>query len=110
MIGIMHQRIALAMLVLFAISPHGFGQTVEPWATYRANPQRSASDGQPGPASSKVLWVLKSGKDSKLDSIASPVPLGNKLYVSGLGAFNTGYFACLSTEPNAKTRTLWAKS
>lgn len=82
-------------------------QTPEPWATYRGNPQRTANtDGMPGPAAPKILWALK----SKENYIASPVPVGKHLYVSGLGAFNLGNFACLSTEPAAKTRTLWVKS
>lgn len=54
----------------------------------------------------KLLWSLK----SKDHFIASPVPMGERLYVSGLGAFNLGNFACLSTEPNAKSRVLWSKT
>jgi outer membrane protein assembly factor BamB len=83
------------------------GQPIEPWSTYRGNAQRTAhTDIQPGPATPKILWALK----SKDHHIASPVPLGNRLYVSGLGAFNLGNFACLSTEPNAKSRVLWSKT
>jgi len=59
-------------------------------------------------AAPKVLWALKSKE--KFNYIASPVPHGDRLYVSGLGAFNTGHFACLATGPAAKKRTLWEKS
>lgn len=97
----------LTVSVAFGLSAPAIAQTVEPWATYRGNPQRTAhTDGLPGPAAPKVLWALK----SKDHYIASPVPVGNRLYVSGLGAFNLGNFACLSTEPGAKARTLWTKS
>src|SRR5262245_28341874 len=84
---------------------------VEPWATYRGNPQRTGcTDGKPGPSAPKILWTFK-GKDEDITHyIASPVPLGDKLLVSGLGAFNAGIFACLSTDPTAKERTLWTKS
>jgi len=82
-------------------------QTVEPWSTYRGNPQRTGNtDGTPGPEQPKILWVLK----SKDHYIASPVPAGNRLFVSGLGAFNVGTFACIDTQPNAKQRTLWSKT
>ena len=80
-------------------------QTGETWATYRGNPARTGSDGQAGPREATVLWAFK----SRDHYIASPLPLGDRLYVSGLGAFNRGLFACLSTRPDAKTRTLWAR-
>src|SRR5436190_528769 len=79
----------------------------EPWSTYRGNAQRTAStDGQAGPASPKVLWALK----SKDHYIASAVPAGDKLFISGLGAFNTAQFVCLSTDPKAVKRELWSKT
>lgn len=80
---------------------------VEPWATYRGNDQRTGNtDGIAGPKEPKVLWVVKSNDHY----IASPVPWEDRLYVSGLGGFNVATFACLSTEPKAKERTLWIKS
>jgi outer membrane protein assembly factor BamB len=98
---------AISMAAVLASSLQLQAQTPEPWATYRGNAQRTAStDGQPGPAAPKILWTLK----SKDQYIAAPVPVGNRLYVSGLGAFNLGNFACLSTDPAAKTRTLWMKT
>jgi outer membrane protein assembly factor BamB len=58
-----------------------------------------------------VLWVLKAADPNEnFNYIAAPVPMGDRLYVSGLGGFNLGHFACLATAPNAKARTLWAKS
>src|SRR5688572_9440898 len=92
----------LAMMCL-ATSAHA--QT--PWSTYRGNAQRTGhTDGQPGPASPKVLWTLKSASHY----IASPVPAGDRLIVSGLGAFNVANFECLSTDPKAKERVLCTKT
>jgi outer membrane protein assembly factor BamB len=78
-----------------------------PWSTYRGNPQRTGhTDEQAGPASPKVLWVHK----SKDHYIASPLPVGDRLFVSGLGAFNIANFTCLSVDPKAKDRVLWNKT
>jgi outer membrane protein assembly factor BamB len=107
MIELMKHALIVIGLFLLALGPSVHAQTPEPWATYRGNAQRTAStDGQAGPAAPKILWALK----SKDNYIAAPVPVGNRLYVSGLGAFNLGNFACLSTDPAAKPRTLWMKS
>src|SRR6266566_2227449 len=57
----------------------------EPWSTYRGNAQRSGNaDGKAGPAKPDVLWAHK-GQDHY---IASPVPLGDRLFVSGFSGFN----------------------
>jgi len=89
------------------MAPARDARAIEPWATYRGNPQRTGNtDGKAGPNSPKVLWVLK----SKDHYIASPVPAGDRLFVSGLGAFNVASFACLSTEVKAPKRVLWTKS
>ena len=94
---------AVAGLLLMAVS----ARAQDPWATYRGNPQRTGNtDGLAGPREPRVLWVVK-GKDHY---IASPVPVGDKLFVSGLGAFNVAHFACLSTVPGAKERMLWSKT
>lgn len=82
---------------------------LEPWATYRGNPQRTGcTDNVAGPATPKVLWALK----AKEHFVAAPVPAGDKLLVSGLGAFNVGTFFCLNTESKtpADKRVLWSKS
>src|SRR5262245_31625600 len=78
-------------------------QAVEPWATYRGNPQRT---GKAGPAAPKVLWAYK----TKEHFLASPVPAGSRLFVSGLGAFDITSFLCLSADPKAGNRVLWSKS
>src|SRR5437016_1464385 len=79
----------------------------EPWSTYRGNPERTGhTDGLPGPATPKVLWVLKSQEHF----IASPLPFGDKLYVSGLGAFNVSSFSCLNIDPKVAQRTAWTKT
>jgi outer membrane protein assembly factor BamB len=82
---------------------------VEPWATYRGNPERTGNtDGRAGPAVPKILWALK----SKDHYVASPVPVGDRLFISGLGAFNVGNFYCLGTDPklDSGSRTLWMKT
>lgn len=97
-------RFSLVLLIL-VLSVHS--TLAQSWSTYRANSQRTANaDGKPGPQSPKILWALK----SKDHYIASPVPTENKLFISGLGAFNVGTFFCLSTEPKANQRVLWFKS
>jgi outer membrane protein assembly factor BamB len=78
------------------------------WATYRGNPQRTASDGKAGPAKPTVLWVHKSMEHF----IASPVPAGDRLFVSGLAGFNNPNFSCLATDPKvaAEKRVVWSKT
>ena len=99
-------------VVSFVLAGSARAQTIAPWATYRGNPRRTANtDGQGGPGAPNVLWVLKAADPNEnFNYIAAPVPMGDRLYVSGLGGFNLGHFACLATAPNAKARTLWAKS
>src|SRR5439155_19944656 len=63
-----------------------------PWSTYRGNPQRTGhTDGKAGPANPKVLWAFK----SKEHFIASPVPQGDRVYVSGVGVFQSTFY-CLA--------------
>ena len=70
----------------------------EPWATYRGNPQRTGNtDGKAG-RGAEVAWVHK----SKDHFIAAPVPIGDRLFVSGL-APSTSHFRLL-TAPKAKER------
>jgi outer membrane protein assembly factor BamB len=76
------------------------------WTTYRGGEQRTASDGKPGPAKPNILWSMQ----AKEHYVASPVPAGDRLFVSGLGAFNVASFQCLSTDPKAAKRLLWNKS
>jgi outer membrane protein assembly factor BamB len=79
----------------------------EPWSTYRGNPERTGNtDGKPGPAQPKALWVVKSPEHF----VSAPVPAGDRLFLSGLGAFNVSTFHCFATDPAARERTLWTKS
>jgi len=68
----------------------------QPWSTYRGNPERTGNtDGKPGPSAPKVLWAFK----SQDHFIASPVPAGEQVYVSGLGAFNVSTLYGLAADP-----------
>jgi outer membrane protein assembly factor BamB len=97
-------RIIAVMTVFIAAAvAHADG----PWFTYRGNPQRTGNpDGAVGPVAAKVLWVHK----TKDHFIASPMLAGDRLFVSGLGAFNVGTFYCLSTDVKPKERVLWSKT
>jgi outer membrane protein assembly factor BamB len=77
------------------------------WMAYRGNLQRTAcTDNLPGPAAPKVLWRW----ESKEHFIAAPVPHGDRLFVSGLGAFNVPIFYSLDTNPTAAKRVAWMKT
>jgi outer membrane protein assembly factor BamB len=93
----------LCLLCLFAAN----SPAAEPWATYRGNAQRTGStDDSPGPATPKVLWAHK----AQDHFVASPVPAGDAVFVSGLGGFNVPTFLCLAADPKAAKRQLWSKS
>ncbi|MCI0680741.1 MAG: PQQ-binding-like beta-propeller repeat protein [Gemmataceae bacterium] len=99
----MRRICALILSLVFVSGARAQG----PWSTYRGNPQRTGhADSQAGPATPKVLWVHK----SKDHYIASPLPAGDRLFVSGLGAFNIANFTCLNADPKAKDRVLWNKT
>jgi len=93
---------------LLLVSPAlAAGDPIAPWATYRGNPQRTGNtDGQAGPATPKVLWAHKTQEHF----IASPVPLQDRLLVTGLGAFNVPVLYNLGVEPAANPRIRWSKS
>ena len=96
-------KIAIALLLAIAAPASAQG----PWTTYRGNSQRTGcTDDIPAPDAPAVAWVVK----SKEHYVASPVPApGDRLLVSGLGAFNTPSFSCLSSDPKAPKRTIWSK-
>jgi outer membrane protein assembly factor BamB len=97
----------LGFLCAFAPLREAPVQSAEPWSTYRGNVQRTGNtDGVAGPAAPKVLWVHKSQEHF----IAALVPDGNRLYASGLGAFNVSSFQAVDIDPKTKERTLWRKS
>jgi outer membrane protein assembly factor BamB len=76
------------------------------WPTHRGNAQRTGSDdGKAGPKKPKVLWVYESSEHF----IASPVAGQKELFISGLGTFNTAALHCLSLDPSAQKREIWAK-
>jgi outer membrane protein assembly factor BamB len=93
--------IVIALLLPFAAG------AAEPWSTYRGNGQRTGNtDDQAGPAKPAVLWVHK----TQDHFIAAPVPIGDRLYLSGLGAFNTATFYSFATDPKAEKRIAWTKT
>ena len=103
----------LGKLICFAIQALAIGwlvgsaQAVEPWATYRGNPQRTGhTDDQAGPAKPNILWAMP----SKDHFIAAPMPVGERLFVSGLGPFNIANVFCLATEVKPPQRVAWTKS
>lgn len=94
---------SLGVLCALVLNAHA----AEPWSTYRGNAQRTGNtDAIPGPAAPKVLWALKSQEHF----IASPVPSGDRVLVSGLGAFNVATLHCLASDPKAAERSVWSRS
>lgn len=79
-----------------------------PWGTYRGNPQRTGNtDGKAGPDKPAVLWAVK----SQDHFVAAPVPVGERLYVSGLGGFNRPTVSLFPLAgPDAKPQPVWSKS
>jgi outer membrane protein assembly factor BamB len=102
------RRLLCAFLCVLCVSVVS-SDAAEPWTTYRGNSQRTAStDGMPGPKMPKVLWALP----SREHFIASPLPVGDRLFVSGLGAFNVSTFYSLATDPKlpADKRVAWSRT
>jgi outer membrane protein assembly factor BamB len=78
-----------------------------PWATYRGNPQRTGNtDNQPGPDKPALLWAVK----SKDHFVASPVPVKDGVYVSGLGTFNRPFAAVFPLAGKNPPEPLWIKT
>ena len=77
--------ISAGFSLIFAISGSASAAEPGPWATYRGNPARTGNtDNRPGPEKPAVLWVVK----SQDHFVASPVPVKDGIYLSGIGAFN----------------------
>src|SRR5437764_3852228 len=90
--------------VSFVVSP-AFGAGA--WSTYRGNSERTGNtDGLAGPKNPAVLWAFKHPESY----LASPVPLGKQVFISGLGGFNVSTFYSLAIDPKAPKRDLWSKS
>ncbi len=51
----------------------------------------------------KVVWAFTASEHF----VAAPVAGKDAIYVSGLGAFNSGMFQALALDPHAKRRELW---
>jgi outer membrane protein assembly factor BamB len=99
--------LVVAVLCAGAFASPSPTNEIEPWATYRGNSARTGNtDGLAGPVNPGVLWVLKSTENF----IAAPVPSSNRLYVSGLGAFNVSSVHALNTGAGAKERVAWTKT
>lgn len=80
---------------------------IAPWATYRGNPERTGNtDGKMGPAAPKVLWTFKTQEHF----ITAPVPLGERVLISGLGGFNAPVFYSLAADPAAVQRVAWSRT
>ncbi|HYH69179.1 MAG TPA: PQQ-binding-like beta-propeller repeat protein [Urbifossiella sp.] len=79
-----------------------------PWATYRGNPQRTGNtDGKPGPAAPAVLWSVR----SQDHYVASPVVVGDRVMLSGLGGFNRPTISLFPlAAAGAKVEPAWSKS
>jgi outer membrane protein assembly factor BamB len=78
------------------------------WTTYRGNPARTGnSDGKAGPEKPAVLWVVK----SQDYFVASPVPVGERLFVSGIGGFNRPTIALFPfAAKGPMAQPVWSKS
>ena len=100
-----HSLCFLCVLCVFVVN---HASAAEPgWSTYRGNAHRTGNtDGKAGPANPAVLWV----QQSKEHFIASPTPDGDRLFITGLGAFNVSTFYCLAADAKATPRTLWTKT
>jgi outer membrane protein assembly factor BamB len=99
----MLRNLAVVLALFCPVTLHA----AEPWSTYRGNSQRTGNtDDQAGPAKPNVLWVHK----SQDHFVGAPVPFGDRLYLSGLGAFNTATFYSFSTDPKAEKRIAWTKT
>ena len=103
----MHHRIAVLGLLLGTLP---LAAEDAPWATYRGNARRTGNtDNIPGPtASPAVVWAMKSTGHF----VASPVPVGDQLLFSAIGALNRPEVFTLAATPKNPTdiRPTWSKS
>ncbi len=101
-------RSSFLFLCVLGILCGGSSFAAEPvWSMYRGNTERTGNtDGKAGPAHPAVLWAQL----SKEHFIASPTPDGDRLFITGLGAFNVSTFYSLAIDPKASPRTVWSKT
>jgi outer membrane protein assembly factor BamB len=79
-----------------------------PWSTFRGNARRTGNtDNVALPAKLDVLWVMKSSENY----VASPVPNGNDVLFSGLGALNSAVFHSVPANPKdpRAVKPTWSK-
>jgi outer membrane protein assembly factor BamB len=102
----MHHRLSLVALLLVA-APAAAADP-RPWATYRGNPQRTGNtDGKAGPDKPTVLWAVR----SQDHFVAAPVPVDDRVLLSGLGGFNRPTISLFPLVPaGAKVEPVWSKS
>ncbi|MEZ6139645.1 MAG: PQQ-binding-like beta-propeller repeat protein [Zavarzinella sp.] len=98
--------------LIFSMLLAGVGSLIgaeHDWPTYRGNAQRTGTvDTVAGPKKPAVQWFLKSEENF----IASPVPSGQELLLSSIGAFNKPTLLALSQAPadRAMIAPRWMKS
>ena len=79
-----------------------------PWSTYRGSLRRTGNTDNIAPAAKpEVLWVMKSSENY----VASPVPNGSDVLVSGLGALNSAVFHSVPANPKdpKAVKPTWSK-
>ncbi|HWE04607.1 MAG TPA: FG-GAP-like repeat-containing protein [Tepidisphaeraceae bacterium] len=95
------KRLWMVVMAMSAVS----GNARADWPTSRGNPAHTGTDDNvPGPRHPAVRWVYKAQEHF----LASPVPAGRALYVSGLGGFNSASFYALALNGDAPNRIMWS--
>lgn len=105
----MTPRLWLSLCALCALCGENslFSAEPAPWATYRGGPQRTGNtDGVAGPAAPAVLWQV----GSRDHFIASPVPVKDAVYVTGIGAFNRPSVHLFPLSAKGPPKPLWTKT
>jgi len=89
--------------LLFCASLLSAGE--EEWSGHRGGATRTGNiDGKAGPAQPKVLWVHR----SKEQFIAPPSAIGNRVFFTVMGAFNTGALRVFDAAGDGKAPA-WSK-
>jgi outer membrane protein assembly factor BamB len=97
---------SIASTFVLVLAPALAAAADNDWTTYRGNPQRTGNtDGVAGPTAPKVLWSFKSQEHF----VASPLPLGDRVVFSSVGAFNVAAVRAFATDPVAQ-RVAWTKT
>ena len=76
------------------------------WPTYQGSARRAGNvDGRAGPKRPRVLWALP----GRSHYLAAPAPVGERLFVSALGAFNAPEISALDLASGAAERVVWTR-